>query len=195
MLGYAYTKDQRIPVPGAAKNGPPVTIRTDYSVRIGTRTVVIQFGDLPSQFQVKLNEEGMGLVQIAGDDDRKTALEKVLKGLDIPYVEEDAEFSPPGDERPPRWILTLAVIRLTSEKGTIYLVPPMRTGSSAHSSASAGTASLSDIEWDSRRDPFRCSSRSEQEIPEPVTEDLAEMSCPCESGHPEVLPGCPLSRD
>ena len=124
MLGYAYTKDQRIPVPGAAKDGPPVTIRTDYSVRIGTRTVVIQFGDLPSQFQVKLNEEGMGLVQIAGDDDRKTALEKVLKGLDIPYVEEDAEFSPPGDERPPRWILTLAVIRLTSEKGTIYLVPP-----------------------------------------------------------------------
>jgi len=101
-----------------------MAIRADYSVRIGTRTVVIQFGDLPSQFQIKLNEEGMGLVQIAGDDDRKTALEKVLKGLDIPYVEENAEFSPPGDERPPRWILTLAVIRLTSEKGTIYLVPP-----------------------------------------------------------------------
>ncbi len=123
MLGYAYKKDQRIPVPDASKDGPPMTMRADYSVRIGTRTVVIQFGDLPSQFQVKLNEEGMGLVQIAGEDDRKTALEKVLKGLDIPYVEENAEFSPPGEDRPPRWILMLAAIRLTSEKGTIYLVP------------------------------------------------------------------------
>jgi hypothetical protein len=123
-LGYSYAKDQRIPVPGAAKDGLPTAIRADYSVRIGARTVVIQFGDLPSQFQVKLNEEGMGLVQIAGEDDRKAALEKVLKGLDIPYVQENAEFSSPGEDRPPRWILTLAVIRLTSETGTLYLVPP-----------------------------------------------------------------------
>ncbi|MGE5790630.1 MAG: hypothetical protein ACM33C_07150, partial [Syntrophaceae bacterium] len=123
-LGYSYAKDQRIPVPGATKDGLPAAIRADYSVRIGTRTVVIQFGDLPSQFQVKLNEEGMGLVQIAGEDDRKTALEKVLKGLDIPYVQENSEFSSPGEDRPHRSILTLAVIRLTSEKGTLYLVPP-----------------------------------------------------------------------
>jgi hypothetical protein len=71
-----------------------------------------------------LNEKDMGLVQIAGEDDRKTAIEKVLKGLDIPYVQENAEFSSPEEDRPPRWILTLAVIRLTSEKGTLYLVPP-----------------------------------------------------------------------
>jgi hypothetical protein len=124
MLGYAYTKDRRVSVLDAAKDGPPMAIRADYSVRIGTRTVVIQFGDLPSQFQVKLNEEGMGLVQIAGDDDRKTVLEKALKGLDVPYVQENAEFSSPGEDRPPRWILTLAAIRLTSEKGTIDLIAP-----------------------------------------------------------------------
>jgi len=125
VLGYAYSKDQQIPVLDATKDTPPLVIRTDYAVKIGSRTVVIQFGDLPSQFQVKLNEKGMILVQIAGDDDRKTAIEKVLKGLDIPYVEENAEFSSlPEDERPPRWTLALAVIRLTSEKGTLYLVPP-----------------------------------------------------------------------
>jgi LysM repeat protein len=123
-LGYAYEKDQRMPVPDAAQDGTPQAIRTDYSVRIGARTVIIQFGDLPSQLQVRLSEKGMGLVQIAGDDDRKTALEKVLKGLDIPYAQENAEFSSPEEDRPPRWILALAVIRLTSEKGTLYLVPP-----------------------------------------------------------------------
>ena len=122
-LGYTYAKDQRIPVSDAAQDGSPLAIRTDYSVRIGARTVVIHFGDLPSPFQVKLNERGMGLVQIAGDDERRAVLEKVLKGLDIPYVPETAEFRPPEDGSPSRWILTLDVIRVTSEKGTLYLVP------------------------------------------------------------------------
>jgi LysM repeat protein len=123
-LGYTYAKDPRIPVSDAAQDGSPLAIRTDYSVRIGARTVVIHFGDLPSTFQVKLNEKGMGLVQIAGDDERRAVLEKVLKGLDIPYVPETAEFGPPEDGSPPRWTLTLDVIRVTSEKGTLYLVPP-----------------------------------------------------------------------
>ena len=122
-LGYTYAKDQRIPVSDAAQDGSPLAIRTDYSVRIGARTVVIHFGDLPAPFQVKLKEKGMGLVQIAGDDERRAVLEKVLKGLDIPYVPETAEFRPPEDGSPPRWILTLGVIRVTSEKGTLYLVP------------------------------------------------------------------------
>jgi hypothetical protein len=122
-LGYTYTKDQRIPVSDAAQDGSPLAIRTDYSVRIGARTVVIHFGDLPAPFQVKLKERGMGLVQIAGDDERRAVLEKVLKGLDIPYVPENAEFRPPEDGSPSRWILTLGVIRVTSEKGTLYLVP------------------------------------------------------------------------
>jgi LysM repeat protein len=123
-LGYTYAKDQRIPVSDSTQDGSPLAIRTDYSVRIGARTVVIHFGDLPAPFKVKLNEKGMGLVQIAGDDERKAVLEKVLKGLDIPYVPEKAEFSAPGDDRPPRWTLSLDVIRVTSEKGTLYLVPP-----------------------------------------------------------------------
>jgi hypothetical protein len=123
-LGYTYTKDQRIPVSDATQDGSPLAIRTDYSVKIGARTVVIHFGDLPAPFQIKLNERGMGLVQIAGDDERRAVLEKVLKGLDIPYVPEKAEFSAPEDERPPRWTLSLDVIRVTSEKGTLYLVPP-----------------------------------------------------------------------
>jgi hypothetical protein len=123
-LGYTYTKDQRIPVSDAAQDGSPLAIRTDYSVRIGARTVVIHFGDLPAPFQVKLNERGMGLVQIAGDDERRAVLEKVLKGLDIPYVPEKAEFRPPEDGSPSRWILSLEVIRVTSEKGTLYFVSP-----------------------------------------------------------------------
>ncbi len=121
-LGYTYAKDQRIAVADAAQDGSTLTIRTDYSVRIGSRTVVIHFGDLPAPFQVKLKEKGMGLVQLAGDDERRAILEKVLKGLDIPYVTENAEFRPPEDGSPSRWILTLGVIRVTSEKGTLYLV-------------------------------------------------------------------------
>jgi hypothetical protein len=124
LLGYAYTKDQRIPVRDDGNEGAPLTIRTDYSVRIGTRTVVIHFGDLPTASQVRLKEKGMGLVQIAGDDERKTVVEKVLKGLDIPYLAENSEFRPPEDDSSPRWIITLGALRLTSEKGTLYLVSP-----------------------------------------------------------------------
>jgi len=122
-LGYTYAKDQRIAVSDTAQDASPLAIRTDYSVRIGARTVVIHFGDLPSPFQVKLHERGMGLVQIAGDDERRAVLEKVLKGLDIPYVPETDEFRPPEEGSPTRWILTLGVIRVTSEKGTLYLIP------------------------------------------------------------------------
>jgi hypothetical protein len=93
-------------------------------VKIGGRTLIIQFGDLSTAFQAGLREKGMGLVQIAGNDERRAVLEKILKGLDIPYVSETAEFGPPEDGSPPRWTLTLDVIRVTSEKGTLYLVPP-----------------------------------------------------------------------
>lgn len=123
VLGYAYTKDQRIPVLEATNEGGPLAIRTDYAVKIGTRTVIIHFGEMTAPFQIKLRERGMGLVQIAGDDDRKTVLEKVLHGLDIPYRMESSEFRPPEDDSPPRWILTLVALRLTSDKGTLYLVP------------------------------------------------------------------------
>ncbi len=121
-LGYAYTRDQRIPIPGASQDGSLLVIRTDYAVSIGARTVVIHFGDMAAHAMVKLNEKGMGLVQIAGDDGRKIVLEKVLKGLDIPFEQERAEFKPPDEGSPPRWVVTLEAIRLTSEKGTLYLV-------------------------------------------------------------------------
>jgi hypothetical protein len=124
LLGYAYTKDQRVPLRDAASEEGPLVIRTDYSVRIGTRTVVIHFGDLPAGFQNGLKEKGMGLIQIAGEDERKTVVEKVLKGLDIPYMEENSEFRPPEEDSPPRWIITLGALRLTSERGTLYLVAP-----------------------------------------------------------------------
>jgi len=123
VLGYAYTKDQRIPLGDAASEGGPLAIRTDYSVKIGTRTVIIHFGDLSTAFQSGLKEKGMGLVQIAGDDERKTVVEKVLKGLDIPYLTETSEFRPPEDGSPPRWIIALGALRVTSDKGTLYLVP------------------------------------------------------------------------
>jgi hypothetical protein len=123
MLGYAYNRDQRIPINSAAANGGALSIRTDYSVKIGTRTMIIHFGDLPTEFQVGLKEKGMDLVQIAGDDERRAVVEKVLKGLDVPYMTESSEFRPPEDGSPPRWIITLGALRLTSDKGTIYLVP------------------------------------------------------------------------
>jgi hypothetical protein len=122
-LGYPYTTDQRIPVVDATSQGTPLVIRTDYSVKIGTRTVLIHFGDLPASFQATLQEQGMGLVQIAGDEEKKVILEKVLKGIDIPYLQEYSEFKPPEDGNPSRWILTLGAMQLTSEKGAIYLVP------------------------------------------------------------------------
>ena len=121
-LGYAYTKEQRIPVPGAVQDGSPLVIRTDYAVKIGTRTVAIHFGDMAAQARVKLGEMGMGLVQLAVDDNRTAVVEKVLKGLDIPFQQDRDEFKPPGDDSPPRWVVTLEAIRLTSERGTVYLV-------------------------------------------------------------------------
>jgi hypothetical protein len=37
---------------------------------------------------------------------------------------ESSEFRPPEEDSPPRWIITLNALRLTSEKGPLYLVPP-----------------------------------------------------------------------
>ena len=122
-LGYAYDKDQQIPMPDASQDGGPLVMRADYSVRIGSRTVIIHVGDVATPFRVKLNEREAGLIQVAGNDDRKTVVEKVLKGLDIPYTAEAEEFRPPGDEDPPRWALTLGAVRVTTAGGALYLVP------------------------------------------------------------------------
>lgn len=121
-LGYAYRKELEIPIPGGSQEGDPLVLRTDYAVSIGTRTVIIHLGDLASPFRVKLNERGMGLIQIAGSDDRKSVVEKVLRGLDVPYVSEMEEFRQPGDVDPPRWVLTLSAFKVTSAGGTLYLV-------------------------------------------------------------------------
>lgn len=122
-LGYTYTKQQPIPVSGAAHDGTSLVIRPDYSLKIGPRTLIIHTGDLPAAIQVSLSEKGMDLVQIADEDERKTVLEKVLKGLDIPFLPEIAKFTPPEDGGPPRWILALGVIRITTQKGVLFLVP------------------------------------------------------------------------
>jgi hypothetical protein len=123
MLGYVYTTDRRLPVTDPAGKEPPLTMRTDFAVKIGARTVLIHFGDLPAPLQESVKEQGMGLVQIAVDDERKLVLEKVLSGLDIPMTIDHAEFRPPEDGGPARWIVTLGTIHLTSDRGAFYLVP------------------------------------------------------------------------
>ena len=122
-LGYAYRTDQQIPLPGASQEGGPLVVRADYAVSIGTRTVIIHFGDLAAPFRVKLSEGQTDLIQIAGGDDRKSVIEKVLRGLDVPYTSQPEVFRPPGDETPPRWALTLSALRVTSAAGTLTLVP------------------------------------------------------------------------
>lgn len=122
-LGYAYKTDEQIPMPGASQEGGPLVLRADYAVSIGTRTVIIHFGDVATPFRVKLSERGMGLVQIAGSDDRKNVVERVLQGLDVPYTSGPEVFRPPGDGNPPRWALTLSAFKVTSAGGTLSLVP------------------------------------------------------------------------
>ncbi|NPV04787.1 MAG: LysM peptidoglycan-binding domain-containing protein [Syntrophaceae bacterium] len=121
-LGYTYKTDQPIPLPEAAQQRDPPVLRADYVVRIGTRTAVIQFGETATPAQVKLCEGGMDLIQVAGSDERKTVVEKVLRGLEVPYAAEIEEFRPPGEGEPPRWLLTLSAFRVTTAGGTLYLV-------------------------------------------------------------------------
>ena len=64
----------------------------------------------------------MELIQVAGSDDRKTVVEKVLGGLDVPYAAQTEDFRPPGDEEPPPWVLTLSAFRIATAGGTLYLV-------------------------------------------------------------------------
>ena len=120
-LGYAYKKDQPIPVADASKEGGPPVLRADYTVRIGTRTAIIHFGEMAPPRRVGLREGGMELIQIAGTDDRKTVVEKVLGGLDVPYAAVTEDFRPPGDEEPPPWVLTLRAFRIATAGGTLYL--------------------------------------------------------------------------
>lgn len=122
-LGYAYRTDQQIPLPGASQEGTPLVMRADYAVSIGTRMVIIHFGDVTTPFRVKLSEQDKDLIQVAGSDDRKNVVEKVLRGLDVPYTSQPEVFRPPGDENPPRWVLSLGAFKVTSATGTLYLVP------------------------------------------------------------------------
>jgi len=122
-LGYAYRADQQIPMPGASQEGSPLVLRADYAVSIGARTVIIHVGDVATPFRVKLSERGTGLIQLSGSDDRKSVVEKVLHGLDVPYTSGPEIFRPHGDEGSPRWALTLSGFKVTSAGGTLTLVP------------------------------------------------------------------------
>jgi len=121
-LGYAYKTDQPISLPDASKETEPLVMRADCVVRIGTRTAVIHFGETATPTRVKLRESGMDLIPVAGSDDRKTVVEKVLGGLEVPYATGIEEFRPPAEGEPPRWVLTLSAFRVTAAGGTLYLV-------------------------------------------------------------------------
>ena len=121
-LGYAYKTDQPISLPDASKETEPLVMRVDYAVRIGARTAVIHFGETATPTRVKLRESGIDLIAVAGSDDRKTVVEKVLGGLEVPYATGIEEFRPPAEGEPPRWVLTLSAFRVTAAGGTLYLV-------------------------------------------------------------------------
>jgi LysM repeat protein len=92
-LGFTAAKDADIKVFDMAKDGFNLSIKADVLIRNMEKPCIIYSHSLPQQFIDVLKKAGNNLVLVTDSDSPKIAMEKILRGLAIPYASGYFTFS------------------------------------------------------------------------------------------------------
>lgn len=92
-LGFSAAKDADIKVFDMAKDGFNLSIKADVLIRNMGKPCIIYSRSLPQQFIDVLKKAGNNMIFIADSDSPKITMEKILRGLAIPYASGYFTFS------------------------------------------------------------------------------------------------------
>ena len=120
FLGLEPLKNREVKIFDAQKDGFDLSIKPEWLVKKGGKTLLIHKSKLPQQFSDILKAEGMEPFYLAGGGSRKSLLEGVLSALDIPC--RFAFFSIPEPGEKSRVAVSFSALKVETGQGEFYLV-------------------------------------------------------------------------
>ncbi len=118
MLGYISVKDANIQIFDFEKDGFNLSIRTDLSLTIDGREILILFEKIPEQFLNTLKERGTTIATMSEDMGRETIVERTLQAVGTPFLNDIFSF-PLSDGRGE---ILLRAIRAELKEDFLYFI-------------------------------------------------------------------------
>ncbi|NQU02895.1 MAG: LysM peptidoglycan-binding domain-containing protein [Syntrophaceae bacterium] len=117
-LGYTSVRDSDIQVFDIEKDGFNLSIKTDLSLKIDGKQIVILSKKIPEQFSDTLEEKGTAAIILSDGVKKGEIIEKISHALNIPSLTDDFRFSFSGGKGE----ILLPAIRVKSREGFLYFI-------------------------------------------------------------------------
>jgi hypothetical protein len=70
----------------------------------------------------------MNVAIIKGDEEKRVVVEKTLTALGYPFTTDTFDFSGPGKDGKPRWVIRIPATRVSLAEGELFLTPSVLDG-------------------------------------------------------------------
>ncbi|MDI6776481.1 MAG: LysM domain-containing protein [Syntrophales bacterium] len=122
-LGYLPVRDADVKIFDMVNDGFNLSIKADLIVKNGDKQVMIHSKKLPQQFINILRDGGTEVAFIEEGDVKRSAVEKTLHTMNIPFSYQSFSFSIPEKTDKARATITFPAIKITTEdKGDLYML-------------------------------------------------------------------------
>ena len=127
-LGLTASRDAWVKVTEAGAPAKVVSVKVDFLVERPDKGAVINLRDLPEPFQESLKQKGMNVAIIKADEGKRVVVEKTLTALGFPFTGDTFDFSGPGKDGKPRWVIRIPATRVSLAEGELFLTPSVLDG-------------------------------------------------------------------
>jgi hypothetical protein len=121
-LGETPIRNADVVVFDQARNGFNLSVTADLLIRKGEKQFILHTKRLPDQFLNILKEAGKEVIPIGENDQGRSLIEGVLKGLGIPVPFGYFSFRIPEESKRPRLSGSFSTLQVMNEGEPIYLI-------------------------------------------------------------------------
>ena len=121
-LGETPIRNADVVVFDQARNGFNLSVTADLLIRKGEKQFILHTKRLPEQFLNILKEAGKEVIPIGENDQGRSLIEGVLKGLGIPVPFGYFSFRIPEESKRPRLSGSFSTLQVMNEGEPIYLI-------------------------------------------------------------------------
>ncbi len=127
-LGFAASRDAWVKVTEPGAPAKVVSVKVDFLVERPDKSAVITLRDLPEPFHETLKQKGTNVAIIKADEEKRVVIEKTLTALGFPFTTDTFDFSGPGKDGKPRWVIRVPATRVNLAEGDLFLTPSALDG-------------------------------------------------------------------
>ncbi|MCG6533107.1 MAG: LysM peptidoglycan-binding domain-containing protein [Syntrophales bacterium LBB04] len=121
-LGYQIIRDSEVGILDAAASGFDLSIKADLLAKKGDKQIIIISKKIPQQFIYSLKTRGTDTISLDVGETKKSVIEKILKGANIPFSFASFSFSVPEKTDKPTGTISFPAFKITRDTGDFYLI-------------------------------------------------------------------------